>query len=155
MLEKVHPSTVGMCEDRLERVSQWLEEQVSGERLAGASVLIGRQGKISYMQAVGLADKELAKSFTEDSVVRIFSMSKPITSVAVMMLYEQGCFQLDDPVAKYIPEFASTPVWRGGEASLSETEPQSSPMLVKHLLSQHLRADLRLYAKQCSGPRVS
>jgi len=135
MLEKVHPSTVGMCEDRLERVSQWLEEQVSGERLAGASVLIGRQGKISYMQAVGLADKELAKSFTEDSVVRIFSMSKPITSVAVMMLYEQGCFQLDDPVAKYIPEFASTPVWRGGEASLSETEPQSSPMLVKHLLS--------------------
>jgi len=135
MLEKVHPSTVGMCEDRLERVTQWLEEQVSGERLAGASVMIGRQGKISYLQTAGYADKEIAKPFTQDSVVRIFSMSKPITSVAAMMLYEQGCFQLDDPVAKYIPEFAHTPVWRGGDAGLHETVPQTSPMLVKHLMS--------------------
>ena len=135
MLEKVHPSTVGMCEDRLERVTQWLEEQVSGERLAGASVMIGRQGKISYLQTAGYADKEIAKPFIQDSVVRIFSMSKPITSVAAMMLYEQGCFQLDDPVARYIPEFATTPVWRGGDASLDETEAQTSPMLVKHLLS--------------------
>ena len=97
--------------------------------------MIGRQGKISYLQTAGFADKEIAKPFSEDSLVRIFSMSKPITSVAAMMLYEQGCFQLDDPVAKYIPAFAHTPVWRGGSASLSETEPQSNPMLVKHLMS--------------------
>ena len=117
MLEKVNPSTVGMCEDRLERVTQWLEEQVSSERLAGASVMISRQGKISYLQATGFADKEVAKPFNEYSVVRIYSMSKPITSVAAMMLYEQGYFQLDDPIAKYIPEFANPPVWQGGDAS--------------------------------------
>jgi CubicO group peptidase (beta-lactamase class C family) len=135
MLEKVNPSTVGMCEDRLERVTQWLEEQVSSERLAGASVMISRQGKISYLQATGFADKEVAKPFNEDSVVRIYSMSKPITSVAAMMLYEQGYFQLDDPIAKYIPEFANTPVWQGGDASVSQTVAQASPILVKHLMS--------------------
>lgn len=135
MLETVHPSTVGISEDRLERVSAWLDEQVSSERVSGASLMIARQGKIAYLQARGFADKEVSKLFDDESIVRIFSMSKPVTTVAAMMLYEQGLFQLDDPIAKYIPEFADTRIWRGGTADLENTQPQATPILVKHLMS--------------------
>tara|TARA_B100000900_G_scaffold295997_1_gene254566 strand:+ start:3083 stop:4360 length:1278 start_codon:yes stop_codon:yes gene_type:complete len=135
MLERVNPSRLGLSEDRLQRVSDWLEQQISSQRLAGASVLIGRRGDIGYVRTAGMADIERAKPFREDTIVRIFSMTKPITSVAAMMLYEQGCFQLDEPVAKYLPEFARTQVWKGGDHALSEVEPQSSPMLIKHLFT--------------------
>lgn len=135
MLERVHPSRIGMSEPRLDRVTDWLQQQVASQRLAGASVLIGRHGDIGYFETAGLADVEQAKPFTEDTLVRIFSMSKPITSVAAMMLYEQGCYQLDDPVAKYLPEFADTPVWKGGNHSLQEVIVQQTPMLVKHLFT--------------------
>ena len=135
MLDRVNPSRVGLCEERLERVSEWLEQQIDSQRLAGASVLIARHGDIAYLRSAGQADVEQAKPFNEDTLVRIFSMTKPITSVAAMMLYEQGCFQLDDPVAKYLPEFAQTPVWKGGKHALQEVEAQTSPMLVKHLFT--------------------
>ena len=135
MLERVNPSRLGLSEDRLQRVSDWLEQQISSQRLAGASVLIGRRGDIGYVRTAGMADIERAKPFREDTIVRIFSMTKPITSVAAMMLYEQGCFQLDEPVAKYLPEFARTQVWKGRDHALSEVEPQSSPMLIKHLFT--------------------
>lgn len=135
MLERINPSKVGLCEERLERVTDWLDQQIESQRLAGASVLVARHGSIGYSHAAGLADVEQAKPFTEDTLVRIFSMTKPITSVAAMMLYEQGCFQLDDPVAKYLPEFAQTPVWKGGAHALNEVEAQASPMLVKHLFT--------------------
>ena len=102
MLEPVAPSKLGLSETRLARVSHWLEEQITSQRLAGASVLIGRRGEVGYVGTAGMADVERATPFAEDTIVRIFSMTKPITSVAAMMLYEQGCFQLDDPVAKYL-----------------------------------------------------
>ena len=135
MLERVTPSRLGLSEDRLERVSEWLEQQIDSQRLAGASLLIGRHGDIGYVRTAGMADIERAKPFNEDTIVRIFSMTKPITSVAAMMLYEQGCFQLDEPVAKYLPEFAHTQVWKGGDHALDEVEPQHSPMLIKHLFT--------------------
>ena len=135
MLERVNPSRLGLSEDRLDRVSEWLDQQIDSQRLAGASVLIGRHGDIGYVRTAGMADIERAKPFNEDTIVRIFSMTKPITSVAAMMLYEQGCFQLDEPVAKYLPEFAHTPVWKGGDHSLDEVALQRSPMLIKHLFT--------------------
>ena len=73
--------------------------------------------------------------FAPDTIVRIYSMTKPITTVAAMMLYEEGCFQLDDPVAKYLPEFEATPVWSGGDAPISDVTTQRTPMLVKHLMN--------------------
>jgi len=133
MLRDLDPASVGVSGPRLERVTQWLEEQVSSGRLAGCSAMLGRRGEIAYFGATGERDRELAKPFTRDSIVRIYSMTKPVTSVAAMMLYEQGCFQLDDPVAKYLPEFAQTPVWTGGD--IGNTVPQDSPMLVRHLLT--------------------
>ena len=135
MLETVDPSVVGISDERLQRVSTWLEKQVSDGKLAGASALIGRRGKVAYLKCAGFADKEIGRAFTPETIVRIYSMSKSVTTVAAMMLYEQGCFQLDDPVAKYLPEFADTPVWMGGDAPITQVEAQMSPILVKQLMN--------------------
>ncbi|MFT7685491.1 MAG: CubicO group peptidase (beta-lactamase class C family) [Candidatus Azotimanducaceae bacterium] len=133
MLSSVIPESVGLSSERLERITTWLEEQVSSERLAGCSVLIGRKGAIPYFHSVGMSDVENNKAFERDTITRIFSMSKAITTVAAMMLYERGSFQLDDPVSKYLPEFADTPVWQGGE--VTNTAAQSEPMLVRHIMT--------------------
>lgn len=135
MIEVVKPESVGLSSARLNRVTEWLEEQVETERVAGASVLIGRRGSIAYFETAGQADIEAAKPFGKDTLVRIYSMTKPVTTVAAMMLYEEGHFQLDDPVARYLPEFADTRVWVGGGSSCSETEPQRTPMTVRHLMT--------------------
>ena len=135
MLERVSPEEVGLSSHRLERVEAWLHQQIDSERLSGASVLIGRQGKVAYLQAAGLAEQGTDQAFDEDTIVRIFSMTKAVTTVAAMMLFERGAFQLDDPVAKYIPAFADTTVWSGPGHELSQTETQQSPMTVRHLMT--------------------
>ncbi len=135
MLETVAPEAVGMSSTRLQRVSAWLEAQVEDERLAGCSVLVGRRGKLAFAETAGLADQSLQRTFELDTVARIYSMSKAVTTVAAMMLYEQGLFQLDDPVAAYLPEFAATQVWRGGDAALDALDPQQTPMTIRHLMT--------------------
>ncbi len=124
-----------MSSARLQSITTWLEQQVKSNRLAGCSALVARHGEVVYQQAVGHADVEAAKPFANDTIVRAYSMSKPITTVAAMMLYEEGCFQLDDPVALYLPEFLETRVWAGGNASLDETTAQETPMTVRHLMT--------------------
>ena len=135
MLESQSPDKLGLCADRLNRVEDWLQLQVSSGRLAGASVLIGRRGKIGFFEAAGHADREQQRQFSRDSIVRIFSMTKPVTTVAAMMLYERGHFQLDDPIARYLPEFTDTQVWRGGDTKVSATEKQHSPITVRQLMN--------------------
>ena len=132
MLEHGTPKELGLSSSRLDRVTDWLNQQVESERLAGASTMICRNGRIGYLESAGQSDLENGKPFDASTIVRIFSMTKPITSVAAMMLYEEGRYQLDDPVAKYLPEFTDTKVWKG-EGSLENVEDQTSPMLVKHL----------------------
>ena len=132
-MQRVDPESIGFSRDRLDRVSEWLKEQVSSGRLAGCSVMIGRRGGVGMLEATGLADMEAHKPFLEDTIVRIYSMTKAITTVAAMQLYERGLFQLDDAVAKYLPKFAQTPVWTGGE--IINTEPQMAPMTVRHLMT--------------------
>ena len=132
MLEHGTPEELGLSSSRLDRVTDWLNQQVESERLAGASTMICRNGRIGYLESAGQSDLENGKPFDASTIVRIFSMTKPITSVAAMMLYEEGRYQLDDPVAKYLPEFTDTKVWKG-EGSLENVEDQTSPMLVKHL----------------------
>ena len=132
MLEHGTPEELGLSSSRLDRVTDWLNQQVESERLAGASTMICRNGRIGYLESAGQSDRENGKPFDASTIVRIFSMTKPITSVAAMMLYEEGRYQLDDPVAKYLPEFTDTKVWKG-EGSLENVEDQTSPMLVKHL----------------------
>jgi|TARA_B110000238_G_scaffold13029_1_gene12708 CubicO group peptidase (beta-lactamase class C family) len=122
-----------MSSERLTQVSAWLEAQVSSERLAGASLAIARRGQIVYQQTAGVSDQGTGQAFADDTIVRIFSMTKPITTVAAMMLYERGCFQLDHPVARYIPAFEQTQVWLGGD--LTKTEPQTTRMTVRQLMT--------------------
>ena len=129
------PTTLGMCPTRLTRVTSWLNEQVDGGRLAGAGALIGRRGEVGYFETAGHADREGKTPFARNTIARIFSMTKPVTTVASMMLYEQGAFQLDDPITKYIPAFLDTRVWTGGDADVNSTVPVDTPITVRHLMT--------------------
>lgn len=133
MIEVVRPESVGLCSNRLQRIDQWLQQQIDAQRLAGASVLVGRRGSVGYLGHAGLREVGGAAAFDADTVVRIYSMTKPVTSVAAMMLYEQGCFQLDDPVAAYLPEFADMGVWTGG--AIDNTVAANQPITIGHLLT--------------------
>ncbi len=135
MEKLVEPEKVGLGSERLQRVAHWLDEQIAQERLSGASVLVGRRGSPAYFAATGHADKDAATPFRRDTIVRIFSMTKPITTVAAMMLYERGCFQLDDPISKYLPEFGQVRVWKGGATSLDDAEPAKSPITVRQIMT--------------------
>ena len=99
------PEEVGMSSERLGRIAGAIQKSVDDGRIAGGVSLVARHGKIAYFQAVGMADREAGKPMRRDSIFRICSMSKPMTSVAVMMLYEEGRFELSDPVSDYLPEF--------------------------------------------------
>jgi len=94
----IDPNSVGISTERLKRVDAWMEEQINKGRLTGCSLLLGRRGQIAYFNAIGYAELETQKPFQEDTIVRIFSMTKPVTTVAAMMLYEENYFQLDDPI---------------------------------------------------------
>ena len=101
------------------------ECQTGEKKIPGAVGLIARRGKIAYMETFGMADIEAGKPMRPDTIHRIYSMSKPITSVAVMMLYEEGRFQLNDPVANYLPEFAKMQV------GVEEKDPQTGQPVLK------------------------
>lgn len=104
------PESVGMSSERLKRIDAFLQKSVDDKTIPGAVAIICRNGKIIYQKAFGLADNMAGRAMKTDDVFRIASMSKAITSTAVMMLWEQGLFQLDDPISKYIPEFKNPSV---------------------------------------------
>ncbi|HEX7812437.1 MAG TPA: serine hydrolase domain-containing protein [Burkholderiales bacterium] len=97
------PASVGMSAQKLERISAAFRKEIDQGKFPGAVVLVARKGKLVYADAVGLQDKAAGKSMTKDSLFRIYSMSKPLVSVAAMMLVEEGRIQLTDPVSKYLP----------------------------------------------------
>ncbi len=99
------PETVGLSSERLERISQATQKSIDNARIAGAVSLVARHEKIAYFKAFGMADREAKKPMQTDNIFRICSMTKPITSVAVMILYEEGRFLLNEPVSNFIPEF--------------------------------------------------
>jgi CubicO group peptidase (beta-lactamase class C family) len=123
----VAPEMVGLDGTRLSSIRTAMNKYVAEKRIPGASALIARRGKIAYQEAFGMADVEAGKPMKLDTIHRIYSMSKPITSLAVMMLYEEGKFQLNDPVAKYIPEFAKVTV------GIEEKDPQTGQMILKRV----------------------
>jgi len=135
VIEQVKPESVGMSEDRLRRVDAWMEQHVERQRLAGVSVLIERRGRVAYFGARGCRSVESGQPIGADTIFRIYSMTKPITSVAAMMLYEEGRFQLDDPIAKFLPEFSEMKVWAGGTLENPQLEPARSLITVRQLLT--------------------
>ena len=106
----VTPEDVGLSQERLDRIRTAIQGAVDAGRVAGGVSLVARHGKIAYLKGVGMADRDSKKPMQADNIFRICSMSKPITSVAVMMLYEEGKFILDQPVSDFLPEFKAMKV---------------------------------------------
>src|SRR5436305_10703600 len=123
---------VGMNWRRLERVDEWMRRWVDSGRLPGLSVLVSRRGQIAYEAQYGQADVARGLAMSPETIVRIYSMTKPLTSVAVMMLYEEGKFQLDDPVATVLPAFRESRVWVGEG---QEPAPAERPITYRDLLT--------------------
>jgi len=104
------PERQGFSSERLEKLTQLMNAKVDDGTMVGGMGMIARNGKIIYSETYGQADREAGKAMTDDAIFRIYSMTKPITGVALMMLYEEGKFRLNDPIAMYIPEMANLQV---------------------------------------------
>jgi CubicO group peptidase (beta-lactamase class C family) len=109
-LPTVKPETVGLSSERLKRIDAAVQRSIDNKRIAGAVTLVVRRGQVAWFQAQGMADREAGKAMRPDEMFRICSMTKPITSLAIMMLYEQGYFLLEDPISRYLPEFKNPKV---------------------------------------------
>lgn len=109
-LPTTRPDREGLSAERLARITEHMNQAVADGVMVGGQGLIARNGRVVYEETYGLADREAGKPMSEDAIYRIYSMSKPITAVAVLMLYEEGAFFLNDPVARYIPELANLQV---------------------------------------------
>ncbi|AOZ07415.1 serine hydrolase domain-containing protein [Cupriavidus malaysiensis] len=127
--------TQGMSRERLGRIERFIDDAyVASGKLPGALVQVWRRGELALNSVLGLADRERQVPLAEDSIFRIYSMSKPVTSVAIMMLVEECKIALDDPVSKYIPAWANLGVYAGGFMESFQTRPVARPMLVVDLL---------------------
>jgi len=131
----VNPETVGLSSSRLSRIGGHLKRYVDAGKIAGTLTLIARRGQIAYLEPLGHLEIERRRPVTPDSIWRIYSMTKPITSVGLMMLYEEGRFQLDDPVHRFIPSWQNQRVFVGGNYPVFKTAPVERPMSIRDLLS--------------------
>jgi len=140
--------SVGLSAERLERIGTAVQQNIDGKRIAGAVTLVTRRGHVVWFKAQGMADREATKPMRPDTMFRICSMTKPITSVAVMMLYEEGRFLLEDPVSKYLPEFKNPKVLvkpaSGEPYSIPATKEITIRDLMRHTsgITYHWNADL-------------
>jgi CubicO group peptidase (beta-lactamase class C family) len=126
----------GLDAARLERIGEHLERNYIGNgKIAGCQVNVARHGHLAYSRSFGQMDKERGKPTADDTIYRIYSMTKPITSVALMTLYEQGYFQLNDPVSRYVPSWKDHRVWTSGEGDVMQTEPAHRPVSFRDVLS--------------------
>jgi CubicO group peptidase (beta-lactamase class C family) len=129
-LPRTTPEEVGLSSARLGEATTMLEQYVTEQRIAGAVAAVARNGRVAYLEAVGVQDLQSRRPMTERTLFRIYSMTKPVTSVAVMMLHEEGRFQLTDPVSTYLLEFADVHV----RAADGSTRPPSRPITIEDLL---------------------
>ena len=126
----------GISVEALHRLDRHLlERYIEPEKIAGCLTLISRRGELAHLSALGMMDRERGAPMAADAIFRIYSMTKPITSVALMMLFERGAFQLSDPVARFIPQWRDLRVMTGGQYPDYETAPAERPMTVRDLLS--------------------
>ena len=137
VLAESAPQSAGVSPERLSRIDQMLNEEVTNGNLPGVVALVARNGKIVHWKAYGMADSQSGREMKRDDIFRIASQTKAITSTAVMMLWEEGKFQLDDPVSKFIPEFKDVKVLTS--YNYSDTtwtgEPVKTPVTIRHLLT--------------------
>jgi CubicO group peptidase (beta-lactamase class C family) len=130
------PEDLGLSADRLARIPAYFDEHyVRTRKLAGVLTLVARHGQVAALSCAGTADTASDARLRPDTIFRIYSMTKPITSVALMTLYEEGRFQLDDPVSRWIPEFADLRVWEDGTPLAYRTTFPEREMTVRDLLT--------------------
>lgn len=128
-------SRLGFDPARLRRLTQWMQSYTDAGRWPGGSVLVARHGELAYFDAVGMADIAAHRPFRRDTVVRIWSMTKPITAVAALILYEEGLLHLDDPIETFLPEFRDQQVLAPGATRLDQTVPMGRRITVHDLLT--------------------
>jgi CubicO group peptidase (beta-lactamase class C family) len=127
--------TTGMSSERLVRIESWMKQQVSSGRLAGLEVMINRRGETAFHHCHGKRDMARGTDATPDTIYRIYSMTKAMTTVAIMMLYEEGRFQLDDPITRFLPAFANLRVHTGGGFGAVMTEPANRDITFRDLMT--------------------
>ncbi|MEN8244929.1 MAG: serine hydrolase domain-containing protein [Thermodesulfobacteriota bacterium] len=134
---EVHPEPeeLGLSSSRLQQIKTWMQKYIEDGKLPGATTLVARHGQVVFCETIGYGDMESSKLMARDSILRFYSMSKPITAVAIMMLYEQGLFQLDTPLGDYIPAFKHMQVYCSGSGDNITTEPATTPITIHHLLT--------------------
>jgi CubicO group peptidase (beta-lactamase class C family) len=134
-METVSPEKIGFSAARLQRIDGAMRRFIANGTIAGAVTLVARQGKIVHFQAAGLVDRDAGRPMAADAIFRIASMTKAVTATAVMLLFEEGLFLLDDPIAEYFPEFAQTKVFVDDTAQGVVVADTEQPITIRHLLT--------------------
>ena len=138
-IARAKPAEVGLSSERLDKIMQIVREETSKGVVPGAVLLVARHGKIAYFESAGLLDPTTKDPMTKEAIFRIYSMSKPVTTVSAMMLFEEGKFALSDPIGKYLPQFRSMKVGvekpdsGGGKATL-ELVAARRPITIQDLM---------------------
>ncbi|WP_393075728.1 serine hydrolase domain-containing protein [Streptomyces sp. LN704] len=133
--QEVEPHEVGLDPKALARLDQYFAHLVDDHRLPGCLVAVSRHGTVAHLAAHGWRDRAAGLPVETDTLWRIYSMTKPVTSVAALMLLEEGRFQLDDPIARFLPAFAEPRVYVDGSGAGTRTRPAGQPLTIRHLLT--------------------
>ena len=129
------PESVGLSSERLDEVTRRLQSHVDARDIAGVVAAVVRHGRLVYLEALGELDRERGLAMRDDALFRLYSMTRPITSLAAMILWEEDRFELDDPVSMYLPEFADQRVFvDASNPDMTATRPRRTEMTVEHLL---------------------
>ncbi|MEE3202029.1 MAG: serine hydrolase domain-containing protein, partial [Acidobacteriota bacterium] len=131
----VEPESVGMSSERLQRINTFISDYIDANEIAGAVTLVARKGKVVHYDAQGWRDKENGVRMTHDTIFEMMSMTKPIVSTALMMLFEEGRFLLDDPISKWLPEYENHSVRINGDGVRPVIVQEARPVTVRHVLT--------------------
>jgi CubicO group peptidase (beta-lactamase class C family) len=132
---ELNPKAAGFAPGRLDRITDHLSRSyVDNGKIAGCQVAVTRHGHLAYFKSLGLMDRERSKPVQDDTIFRLYSMTTPITSVALMTLYERGYFQLNDPVHRFVPEWRDQRVWISGDGPAMETIKPNRPISMRDML---------------------
>ena len=129
------PESVGLSSAQLDRVTAGLQGHIDQGHIAGVVAAVVRDGRLVYMEALGQADIEAARPMPEDAIFRLYSMTRSMTSLAAMILWEEGAFQLDDPISRYLPQFVGQRVFADARSpDMDQTQSRDGDITVEHLL---------------------
>ncbi|MDP7339377.1 MAG: serine hydrolase domain-containing protein, partial [Vicinamibacterales bacterium] len=135
-LQRATPESVGLSSAGLSDATDALQAHINAAHISGVVAAVARNGKLVYFEALGQRDREQGAAMPADAIFRLYSMTRPITSTAAMMLWEEGKFQLDDPISTYLPQFADQRVFLDASApDMSRTRARSGDITVRHLLT--------------------